>query len=371
MRRSVYPLLAAALMVVACDKPASDTQPPTPEKQATGPEEGATADAEAKEAKEGEAAEEGKEASKEEKAPKDSFTAATFNLGWAHDDLADGPKKSKENGAQKQEDWKWKVKQIAKVLIESKPDIVALHELGGSLEVTEIVTAVREAGGPEYDWAYKDSDDPRNGHNSAILSRFPVSEERRFDIHLRRHVVSEVELPTGDKVTVIAIHPPEGTRKRAVKARRNQIDALEREIRQLRDDRPVIVLATMGSNIVPADETYDKSAAGQVAGANTNKEDDEAKVGLVLETTTDGELADRVFSCDLKMRDAVAAGSRLIVREGVDPWDKPWSKVPVEKAPHRDISDHLMVMAEIELPKPPPKEKKGEEGKEDAKKAEK
>jgi hypothetical protein len=76
-------------------------------------------------------------------------------------------------------------------------------------------------------------------------------------------------------------------------------------------------------------------------------------------------LADRILGCGIALHTAKAFGADKIVREDVDPWDKPWSEVPVDKPPHRDVSDHFMVIAEIQLPKPKAKEggdKKKDEG---------
>jgi endonuclease/exonuclease/phosphatase family metal-dependent hydrolase len=359
MRLHVVHLFAAALLVMACDKSSETSNPPPDDGSATAKAEGGE-NAE-QSASEADGAGEG-EAKAEPDEKKDYFVAATFNLAWAHDDFGDGTKQAELNRAKDAEAWKWKAQGIAKVLAESKPDIVALHELGGDGEVHDLLAAIEELGGPEYKWGYQASDDPRNGHNSAILSVFPVTNERRFDIHLRRHMAVDVELPTGDVITVVAVHAPEGNRPNAVKARRNQVEALVREINQIREENPVIVLSTLGSNIIPTDEEYEKSAAGMFASSGTYQDDDDcADSGdMVLETTTSGEVADRIFVCDLVMRDASAEGRTTIIREAVDKWDKPWSQVPVDKDPHRDISDHLLLVAEIELPKPPPEDKEGE-----------
>lgn len=373
MRCKLSTLLAVTLAAAGCDKSTPDTEAPAPAEQeadaAAADADAADAEAEAEQADAGGEDEQAAAEEPEPEPPKDYFTVATFNLAWGHDELDDGPKRSQENGADTPENWDWKVKQIAELITKNKPDVVALHELGGSLEATVIVSAIKEAGGPEYKWAFQESDDPQNGHDIAILTRFEVTTGRRLDLHMRRHLAAEIKLPTGDEVTVVAIHPPDGTNKRSVKARRKQVDALRREINSMLDDRPVIVLATMSSNIVPADDDYDKSAAGILAGADTSSDEDDcqesADSALVLETMTNGELGDRIVSCGLTMRDAMAEGRSIIVRDIVDPWDKPWAEVPIDKAPHRDVSDHLMLIAQIELPKPPPEQGEGEDKKDE------
>jgi endonuclease/exonuclease/phosphatase family metal-dependent hydrolase len=366
MLRSPVLLLSLFAFSTGCDKPQEETKQPTAEELA------AQKAAEEKAAAEKVAAEKAaaEKAAEEAYRNRDYFTAATFNLAWAHDDLGGGPKKATLNQAQKGEDWTWKVEAIAKIIAEHKPDIIALHELGGSDELHDIVVEISKAGGPEYDYAHEPSVDDRNGHHSAIISRFTVSNARRYDIYLKRHVLADVELLNGDTITVAAIHPPEGPRGSAKKGRIKQVQAFLRKLKKKRADRPYLVLASMGSNITPTDEGYKKSAAGLLAGANNNKSgddcDDSAEVGSVVATTTDEKVADRIFSCGLSMRDGATVGEEQIVRGFTDKWDVPWSTVPVDKDPTRDVSDHLMVVVEIELPKKPAKEEAADGEKADA-----
>ena len=359
MPRKLPALIALGLLTApACDK---GNEPSTaPETQA------ASADADTKtEAGETEAAEGEEPSAKEEEKEKDHITVATFNLAWAHDNIGGDAKAAEANQAKTDEDWSWKAQQIGKLLAEVDADIVALHELGGSGELNDIASACLEAKGPDYSWAYEDSTDAKSGHNTAILSKMTISGERRFDIFMRRHVVADVELPNGDNIAVVAVHTPEGSRDKVAKARIKQVQALEKELRSIRSKGPVIIMGTFGSGVAPGDDGYKKSAAGMLAGADTGKEDDDcydsADVGPISATTTDDKLADRIFSCGLEMRDANTAGEQSIVREARDEWKDPWSAVPVDKAPHRDISDHLIVVAEVALPKPPPEEKKESE----------
>jgi endonuclease/exonuclease/phosphatase family metal-dependent hydrolase len=353
-------LFTAALCAAACDKPAEPTTAPeaaprpAPETKAEAPE----ADAEKEKAPPKEEKKEG------------VITVATFNLAWAHDYLDDGPKAAKKNRAKSKAEWDWKVKEIAKLIAEAKPDIVALHELGGGDEADDIVSAIKDLKGPGYEWAHQDSEDTINGHQTAILSQLALSNERRFKIHLRRHVVAEVELPNGDTATLIAVHAPEGSRNKPKSARRKQTKALLRMVKKIRKKRPVIVLGTFGSNIAPSDDGYDESAVGMLTGANTSTDDDDcddsSAAGAVGNTTSNELLADRIIGCGLPLFTAKSFGSDKIVREEVDPWDKPWSEVPVDKPPHRDVSDHFMVIAEIKLPKPEKKAGEGADKKKDA-----
>ena len=73
--------------------------------------------------------------------------------------------------------------------------------------------------GPDYQYAWVPGEDKLSGRHAAILSRFPIRGERRTDAYAPIHVAAEVELPTGDEITVIAMHLKEGRNKGAVKKR--------------------------------------------------------------------------------------------------------------------------------------------------------
>ena len=294
----------------------------------------------------------------------DAIAVGTFNLQWAHDDIGEEPKLAAQNRAKTPEDWSWKVEHVAKLLVEEKLDIVAVMELGGSSEITDITMKVDELGGGWYDHAFVEGTDKRAGHQVAILSRFPITNQRRFDIFLRRHVAADIELPNGDTVTVVAVHAPEG--KRSKSQRTKQLKALRREVAKLQKEQPVIVLGTLETPTLPDDAGYKSSSAGLLAGANTKKDADDcldsASFYSAQSTTVHGVLADRMFVCGSEVEDIELSGEDLIVREERDPADNPWSAVPIDAAPFRDVSDHLVLWAEISLPKPPPEEKPEGEG---------
>ena len=52
------------------------------------------------------------------------------------------------------------------------------------------------------------------------------------------------------------------------------------------------------------------------------------------------------------IEDVISAEDK-VVREDEDPEDTPWPKVPIAESPHRDVSDHYVVWAELALPKKP------------------
>ena len=206
---------------------------------------------------------------------------------------------------------------------------------------------IERLGGVSYEWAFVESEDRVSGHHVAILSRYPISEQRRFDIHLRRHLAADVELPNGTTATFVAIHAVNG---RDEGARAKQAKALKRELVRLQKTHPVVVLGSTNSPHLPDAKQYKASSVGVLAGKDCA---DSAAFVSGQSTTVHGETADRIFSCGLSLEDVELVGHDAIVRDETDPEDLVWSEIPIEAAPFRDVSDHLVLWAELALPPPP------------------
>ncbi len=293
------------------------------------------------------------------KVPEDAFSIGTFNLDWAFDGLEDRrPKAAQPNVAPDDAAWEWKRDRIVEVLVAEKLDIVVLTELGGERELTDITSSVTTKDGPDYQYAWVAAEDKLSGKQVAILSRFPISNERRTDAYAPMHVAADVELPTGDTLTVIGMHLKEGTNKGATKKRNEMAKSLKRRVGKAAKKNPVIVLGTLGDPTLPYDDGYKNAASGILSGESTSKGSDDCEdsgAESLAQGSGLGERGalDRIFSCGLEMRGAQTSSSELIVREQEDAADTPWPSVPVDKEPHRDVSDHLVVWAEIALPKKP------------------
>jgi endonuclease/exonuclease/phosphatase family metal-dependent hydrolase len=302
------------------------------------------------------------------KVPQDAFAIGTFDLEWAFDSIdPKRPKQAQPNVAPDEAAWEWKRDRIVEVLVAQKLDIVAIAEVGGDREISDITSIIKEKGGYEYDYAWVKGEDAASGKQVAILSRFPISNARRTEAYAPIHVAAEVELPGGDEITVIAVHLKEGAFKGATSQRNKMASSLKLHAMRERKKRPVILLGTVADPTLPTDDGYAASAAGMLAGKNTGKKsddcDDSASDTLAQGTTVGkSEAMDRIFVCGLELRGAEVAGSELIVREGEDPEDKPWPSVPVAESPQRDVSDHFVLWGEVALPKkaePPPAEGDG------------
>lgn len=293
------------------------------------------------------------------KVPEDAFSVGSFNLDWAYDDLSDKrPKMAQEHTSPDGDAWEWKRDRIVEVLAAEKLDIVVLSELGGERELGDIAMRVRDKGGHDYEYAWVKGEDNFSGKQTAILSRFPISNERRTDAYAPIHVVADVELPTGDTITVIGLQLKEGSNKAAVSKRLEMAKSLKRRAVGEQKKHPVILVGTVGDPTLPYDDDYEKSATGVLSGKSTKKESDDCQdsgsESLAQGVTVGkGEAMDRIFVCGLEMRGAETSGRDLIVREEEDPEDTPWPSVPIAEAPHRDVSDHLVVWAEVALPKKP------------------
>lgn len=334
--------VAALLVATGCGPKAPPPKPPAAPVAATEP---APADAPAPAAE-----------APPPKVPADAFSIGTFNLDWAFDSIdAKRPKQAQPHVATDDAAWEWKRDRIVEVLVAQKLDIVALVEAGGDREIGDITSSVKDKGGPDYQYAWIKGADP-SGRQVAILSRFPISNERRTDAYAPIHVAAEVELPGGDSITVIAVHLKEGSNKGSAGQRMKMASSLKLHAMRERKKRPVIIVGTVGDPTLPFDDAYATSAAGLLAGKTTGKKSDDCHDSgseTLAQSTTVGksEAMDRIFVCGLELRGAETAGSELIVREEQDPEDTPWPSVPVAEAPHRDVSDHLVLWAEVALPK--------------------
>jgi len=290
------------------------------------------------------------------KVPADAFAIGTFNLDWAFD-AAEVKRTAQglEHRARTDDDWAWKRDGIAKILADERLDIVGLQELGGDRELADIAWAIEQQGGAHYDWAFVPSDDMHTGQHVGILSRFPIANERRLDANMRKQMAADVELPGGDTITVVVVHARGGGYPAYAADRRKQARSVKRAITTAPASHPVVVLGTFHEPYTPSFAEYAASSVGIFAGTATKTpaddcQDSGAHVG---ETTVDDAPTHRIFSCGLWLRDATVAARDRIVRGPTDPPDARWSDVPIDADPQRDLSEHLLVWAEIALPAKP------------------
>lgn len=285
------------------------------------------------------------------KVPEGSLAVGTFNLEWAFDDIDQKrPAKAQPNIPPDDVAWIWKRDRIAEILAAERLDVVVLTELGGERELSDIVLATKDKKGYHYEYAWVESGDRYSGQQVAILSRFPVSEERRFDVKVPLHVAADIELPGGQKITVIAVHLKEGKHKGATDQRQMQSRSIRRMVNHELKQRPVIIAGTVASKSLPADEDYEGTAPHTLTGKKGCT--DSATEPLARPTTVEGgEALDRIIVCKMELEGAEIAAEDRIVRGDKDPSDAPWPTVPVDDGAKRDVSDHLLLWAEVVMPK--------------------
>ncbi len=282
----------------------------------------------------------------------------TFNLGWAFDATDDRTEMANENNAATPADWEWKRNEIAKVLAREQLDVVALQGIGGERELIDLVVQLREASKLEYEYAFVDGEDRITGLQVALLSKYPLQEKRRLDISLPRHVAADVKLPDDRTVTMLVVHLRAGSYRAQIEARMKQAKSLKRAVDQLRKDQPVVVLGDVNGELAPEQEGYKATAEGLLSGAATpSKLEDDCKDSAYYEaaqmTDWQGKATHRIFVCGLDLRSAAASSRNLIFRGDVDPEGSKWSKLPVDHEPFRDVSENLLVRAQIVLPDNP------------------
>ncbi|MCR9162925.1 MAG: endonuclease/exonuclease/phosphatase family protein [Nannocystaceae bacterium] len=346
-RNAIRLAVVASLLVVGCDKQA----PPATSPVAT--------------AVEAEPEPEPELEPEPPKVPEDAIALGTFNLEWAFDEIDDRPKKARAHRAKSAEDWAWKRDRIVEILVAEKLDVVTLTEIGGERELVDITTEISAKGGYDYDIAWMASKDRATGQQVAVLSRFPTSNVRRYDVSIDKHLAVDLELPTGDLVTVVAMHMREGKAPAYASKRRKAARTLNKLIAKERRERPFIITGTMNSVTHPYDDDYPKRTPGILASKHNRSDSDDCadSASDAGRTNIAGEPSDHIISCGLELRNATTSAEEKVVRDDEDPSDAPWPSLPIEEAPFRDVSDHYLVWAELALPpKPEPVEETTAEG---------
>lgn len=287
------------------------------------------------------------------KVPEDAIAVGTFNVEWAFDEIDKRPKKARPHQAKTAEDWAWKRDSIAKILIEEELDIVTLTEVGGEREANDIADAVLAGGGFRYDVACLPTHDKHTGQHVAILSRFSMSNTRRFQTQIAKHVATDIDLPSGDTVTLVGLHLRESQQPAYASKRRKIARALQRELHKTLD-APFILTGSFGSRVHPYDDDYAKRTPGILAARHNRDDADDCEdsASEAGRTNIAGDPADHIVSCGLELRRAETSAEGSTVRENDDPTDAPWPTVPIEEDPYRDVSDHYLVWAEVAMPKP-------------------
>lgn len=283
--------------------------------------------------------------------PPESFTAGTFYLEWFFDERDERSKLANEKNAATAEDFDWKMKEVAKVLMEADLDIVALQSVGSDREVRALVTYMMDNDGPDYDFKILEARDRMTSQNVAVLSKFPMYSARHMDINLNKQLVVDVSLPDDEEITVVTAMLRAGNYSSQKKRRLKQAKDLRKQVRSMNEQQPVLVLGDLGSKALPDESDYRYSAPAILAGVHNKDEADDCEdsAGWVeaQDTTVKNETRDRMILCGLEAEAFEVVGADLIVRGDVDPGKVAWSAVELDE---RDLSDHYLLRSTITLP---------------------
>lgn len=283
--------------------------------------------------------------------PPESFTAGTFYLEWFFDERDERSKLANEKNAATAEDFEWKMKSVAKILMEADLDIVALQSVGTDREVRALVTYMMDNDGPEYDFKILETKDRMTSQNVAVLSKFPMYSARQLDITLNKQLVVDISLPDDEEITVVTAMLRAGNYSSQKKRRIKQAKDLRKQVLSLSEQQPVLVLGDIGSNALPDEKDYKYSAPAILAGVHNKDENDDCEdsAGWIeaQDTTVKDETRDRMVLCGLEAESFEVVGADEIVRGEVDPAKIAWSAVALEE---RDLSDHYLLRSTITLP---------------------
>lgn len=352
-------IAASCLALLACEKSSPETTNPEPapapapatdkvEVAAQGP-----APEEAKPEEVAKADPSAEEAPAERKFDPSAVTIGTFSLDFAFDDIDDRSELANSQNAATEEDWAWKRDTLAKAIKEADLDILAVQSIGGEREAIELASAIGEIDGPAYELAFIESTDSFTGQQVALFSRYAVVETKRFELAVSKQMVAEVAFPNDQHLNVVVVQLRPGKYSAQQKARATEAKAIKRSVGRLKG--PSVILGGTYAMYLPDEEGYKESAAGHLAGAPTRSKDDDCSDSgfSARKTHRSGKALDRIFTCGVVLEGATTHGQGILWRGEADPTKGSWSDVPVDKAPMRDGSSHLIVGGTIALPPMP------------------
>lgn len=305
----------------------------------------------------------------------ESIRVATWNVEWFFDDFqADNRSDlAKQNSAPSKEEWEWKLNEVARVISELQPTILALQEVENRNVIYKLTKVLEEKHQLKYRTAFIDGSDFGTEQDVALLYQSGLVEFSRREqsqemfqskdyFNLSKHLIGRFEWGSGNEqesLLVLTAHflatpEKEDQRKRQARLLREWIKP------DLQRSENVIVLGDFNSEHLAA-KPVPESDLGCLCGWNTPETSDDL---LDLHTQLPEELRsthllhkeyDRLLVSPSLMADAPErvdlVFSRIISRQDlvvVGEQDKDHFNVFYQIAQsERDISDHYPVMAEF------------------------
>lgn len=304
-----------------------------------------------------------------------SIRIATWNAEWFYDDFKADNKAdvAKQNSAPSKAEWEWKLNEVARVISELQPTILALQEVENRDVIYKLTKVLEEKYKLKYRYAFIDGFDFGTEQDVALMYQSGLVEFSRREqteemfaskdyYNLGKHLIGRFEWGAGDEkesLLLLTTHfratpEQEEIRKRQGRLVREWIKpALER-------GENVIVLGDFNSEHKAA-APVPESDLGIMSGWNTAETTDDL---IDLHTQLPEELRsthllnkeyDRLLVSPALMADAPdrvdLVFSRIITRQDlvvVGEQDKDHFNVFYQiTQSERDISDHYPVMAEF------------------------
>lgn len=304
-----------------------------------------------------------------------SIRVATWNLEWFFDDFKPDNREelAKNNSAPSRAEWEWKLGQVARVVSELEPTVLALQEVENRDVIFRLTKVLEEQHQLKYRYAFIDGFDFGTEQDVALLYRSGLVEYSRREqsqemfesgdyYNLGKHLIGKFEWGSGDEresLTVLTAH---------FRATPEQEELRKRQGRlihawvgpELAAGRNVLVLGDFNSEH-RADSPQPDSDLGLLCGWNTaDTQDDLADLNSHLpadlrSTHLTGKEYDRILASNSLLQDDPARSdlvfTRIITRKDLvvvgtaDPDHfNVFYQIPQAE---RDVSDHYPVMAEF------------------------
>lgn len=305
----------------------------------------------------------------------DAIRVATWNVEWFYDDFKPDNRSdlAKQNSAPSREEWEWKLNEVARVIAELQPTILALQEVENRDVIFKLTKVLEEKYKLKYRYAFIDGFDFGTEQDVALLYQSGLVEFSRREqsqemyaskefYNLSKHLIGRFEWGTGDEresLLVLTAHFRATPEQEELRKRQGRL--VHEWIKPaLEQGENVIVLGDFNSEYKAANPEPN-SDLGIMCGWNTaessdnlvdlhtflpeelrsthllKKEFDRLFVSPAL-TTDAPERVDLVFSRIITRQDLVVVGEQ----------DKDHFNVFYQiTQSERDVSDHYPVMAEF------------------------
>lgn len=253
-----------------------------------------------------------------------TIRVVTFNVLWAHDHLSSSWYRAKTPA-----DWDWKATGIAAALADWSPDIIALQEIGSIRETRDIAERLGKLAKKRYAVIHPWS--PYSQQVSLIYDkdRFAAS-EHEVDVH--KVAYATLTLNNTFSFDVITVQLPQ--RDKAVG------EAIAKRIGQLPTQPHAVILGDL-------DRTAWQGDLSNALAVGICKDKVLRSSTVVGSKRNSSGIVDSVIVCGGGLDQQELSKPTNIWNYEADGSGRPWSQIPINDPPFRDLSDHLPLFAKI------------------------